>query len=274
MSETRVVGRRGFTLVELLVVIGIIALLISILLPALNKAKVQSQKVACMSNQRQMATAWIMYGNDFKDYLPLGHPDGGTTVTADPTGMDKFIPWFVGASRASSSNWPAPPIPGGGGNTEGAIKRGSVWPYLKSIKVFRCAGDPGVRLVSYGINNYLNGEGFGDVVLKRSKVRHHTKTFVTIDEYDLRGMESSTGYNLGSFGLDPYPATKWVDYPGMYHLNASVVSFLDGHAELLVWDVPSTKTITGNSFDASSDPRDIRKLQKLRGGAAADKGGF
>ena len=69
--------RKGFTLVELLVVIGIIALLISILLPSLAKARQAANKVACLSNQRQICLAVRMFANDHKDYLPgAGYNNG------------------------------------------------------------------------------------------------------------------------------------------------------------------------------------------------------
>jgi prepilin-type N-terminal cleavage/methylation domain-containing protein len=64
--------RKAFTLVELLVVIGIIALLISILLPSLNRAREAAQRTACLSNLRQIGTYMAMYSSQYNNYVPLG----------------------------------------------------------------------------------------------------------------------------------------------------------------------------------------------------------
>jgi len=70
----------GFTLVELLVVIGIIALLISILLPSLSRARQQAQEVQCLSNMRQFAVGMQIYVNESRGYMPWKGPDGSNTT--------------------------------------------------------------------------------------------------------------------------------------------------------------------------------------------------
>jgi prepilin-type N-terminal cleavage/methylation domain-containing protein len=256
--------RRGFTLVELLVVIAIIAVLIAILLPVLGKAKQAAQRTTCMSNSRQLTIAFRMYVEDNKGYMPMGWPDSPSTGPATAIGTHWFVPWFLGTSR---------PIPAGtgtapNGNTDEAIKRGCLYQYMKSVRPYKCPGDFGLRKVSYGQNCYLNGEDFGGTVFKITKVKHPSKTFVFVDEYDKRGGDP-TGYNLGSFAILPQPSNTWVDYPGMFHAYASTISFLDGHADVLVWENKETRYLWNNNITVT-DPRDIRKLQKARGGPAVD----
>src|SRR5262245_25989412 len=84
--------RCGFTLVELLVVIGIIALLIGILLPSLQKARSAANRAVCLSNERQLLLALQMYANQNKSSLPPGL-DGcnywqGNFVYRDPTALN------------------------------------------------------------------------------------------------------------------------------------------------------------------------------------------
>src|SRR2546429_7232298 len=81
MGKANAKNGRGFTLVELLVVIGIIAILIGILLPSLNKARQAARATACLSNVRQLASALQIYLSENKGHLV--HYNWQNTANAD-----------------------------------------------------------------------------------------------------------------------------------------------------------------------------------------------
>ena len=76
--------KKRFTLIELLVVIGIIAILASMLMPALSKAKEKANQADCMNNMKQISTTLMMYSNDFKNMFTVGIDDKGVQDDNNP----------------------------------------------------------------------------------------------------------------------------------------------------------------------------------------------
>lgn len=88
--------RRAFTLIELLVVIAIIAILAAILFPVFAQAKAAAKKAADLSNQKQIVTAMMLYGNDNDDRAPKSHHDleSGETIANLYTWYTPLYPYF------------------------------------------------------------------------------------------------------------------------------------------------------------------------------------
>src|SRR5688500_5685345 len=103
--------RTAFTLVELLVVIGIIAVLISILLPALTAARRQAAVVQCSSNMRQIAMAILMYADANKGKLPPAQINAATPINGVPNGFWWPNELVRGGYIKSPSLYPAPGSP-------------------------------------------------------------------------------------------------------------------------------------------------------------------
>src|SRR5947208_1586573 len=92
--------RTGFTLIELLVVIAIIAILAALLLPVLAKARQRAERVACLSNQRQLGLAWIMYADDHDERL---------CPNPDLSALNATNGWIAGKMQwdfPPSASWP------------------------------------------------------------------------------------------------------------------------------------------------------------------------
>lgn len=144
--------RKGFTLVELLVVIAIIALLLSILMPSLNRARAQGRQVVCLSKSRQMGVALMMYGEDYK---------GRSVPSVVPTNLQKFGNlWYSHLTPYLDTG--KSPVQVMSLTYEDQAKYNSIWNKMicpaetrKSLRAAIMSNTPnfqGIKIVTYAIN--------------------------------------------------------------------------------------------------------------------------
>ena len=237
---------RGFTLVELLVVIGIIALLISILLPALNKARRSALEVACASNLRQMGIAMTMYTTATEYYPGCYGFDNGKYLAAWAPRLSRYMnnetKVFWCPARAPEQQWD-PTLGTGPEFAHSAVAEG--YGYLVNRdngtgrRLLDDTDPPGKLGFSYGYNDWgvvskgynppdgnapvgLGGNLFAAPgELKAARVKSASEMIAIGDRVER--------FNGGfSFNIDP---SQVDEQPGDIHRGGANILFCDGHVE-------------------------------------------
>jgi prepilin-type processing-associated H-X9-DG protein len=233
----------AFTCIELLVVLGVIALLAAVTLPGLTQAKQRAQGAYCLNNQKQLMMGWKMYAEDNNGRLVPNHDAGVTSSNRS---------WVLGWE-----DW----TPDRFDNTNFAyLSNTLIFPYVKSVSAYKCPGDiyrcsivgqqmARVRSVSMngqieggaydmsGISHWGNNRALGYMAYNKLTdiVRPApVDLFVFVEEH---ADSINDGWMLTDFSR---PST-WEDLPASYHDGACGISFADGHAEMHKWRDSSTR---------------------------------
>jgi prepilin-type N-terminal cleavage/methylation domain-containing protein/prepilin-type processing-associated H-X9-DG protein len=215
---------RAFTLIELLVVIAIIAILASLLLPALAGSKARAQGIVCMSNIKQLSLGWLLYADDSDELLINNHGKPETTAKRD-TWANNVQDWGTSDDNTNTI----------------FLTDSKLGPYVsRSAKVYKCPSDKvaaanGERIRSMAMNAMVGNPGeltnqFNPTYAqfyKISEMPDPSNIFVFLDEH-------CDTINDGFFvnRLDTY---QWGNVPGSYHNGAANLSFADGHVESHRW---------------------------------------
>jgi len=236
--------RSAFTLVELLVVIAIIALLMAILMPALNMAKDQGRRVHCISNVRSLTLAWLLYKDDNDSKLVNGHVPGGAfakgTYWVEP-------PQTTAGAYAGRPATREEEIRG--------IQRGLLFQYAKTIDLYRCPSDSRKSNPtqdawrSFSVAGGANGEVWSALgyttAITYLDIRNPATKYVFVEETDGRG------WNIGSWVMN-VSAPTWVDPLSIWHSKSrSTLGWADGRAEMHTWVDASTKEMSQLAIEGS-----------------------